>query len=265
MEVDKIFFGLTVCFFAANFFFASFKNFWKGYEYYRCRDDSCRKVGYAFGEEHSFEADETGEDKAKRNEYDYLSQNGKYKRGLGASERDVYVLKSHLNKEHYGTHKEKRSIFNDDLSHRGACRKQIRVDNGKGERSRPDERRIYESYDGHIDNAFFKSRRVAFAVVVADKRLNAVTESVKRQSDELKRAQHNGKRGRIILVPSRREFEVYIEYDLYGTFRKRHDERRKAERQYGENSLDIRLHVLKSKSENTFLREEECDLSLIHI
>lgn len=199
------------------------------------------------------------ERKAQRYQYYHLSQHGENDRRLSLTERDVYVLQRHLHKEHNRAHEEERRVFGHDCAHLGARRKHIRVKLRRGERRRPHDRSKNESNRRHVLYARFEPRGIALAVVVAHKRLHAVPQPVERQRNQLQRAQHNGKRGGVVLVAARRAIEVYVEHNLNGAFGQRHYERRKPERQYAKKPPRIGLHIAELKSEYTALGKEKAN------
>ena len=96
--------GLNIFVLSQDFFLALSEDFGKRDEDDGGGDNSRDKVGNAFRKEHAFKADKPSEDKAQRNEYDYFSHDGEYKRGFGLPECNVHVLQGHLYKEHYRPH-----------------------------------------------------------------------------------------------------------------------------------------------------------------
>lgn len=240
-----------------DLFLALSEDFGKGYEDNGGGDDSRGKVGNTFRKEHSFKADKPSEDKAQRYEYDYFSHDCEYKRGFGLPECNVHVLQGHLDKEHDRPHEEKRRVFYDDCPHVVARRKQYGINARESERHRPHQRRKNESNDSYVGYSFFESVGVSLAVVIAYERLQAVSESVEGQGDELKRAKHDGKSGGIVLVSARGKIEIDVKHYLYRALGNRHYKRGKAERDNCKNASCIRLHIFDPERENTFLREEE--------
>lgn len=166
-----------------NGLFALFENARERYENHDSGDCARNKVGYPFGHVDALKPYKVSQREAQRNKDYHLAQYREEKRGFGLTERDVYVLQGHLHKEHDRPHKEERRVLYYNRAHGGACRKNISVNLRKGERQRPNNHGVNKRDYRHVAHAFFQARGVAFAVIVADKRLHSVAQSVERQGN----------------------------------------------------------------------------------
>ena len=167
--------------------------------------------------------------KAKRDQNDNLSVHRQQKSLLCLPESNIDVLQRHLYKEHDRAHQKHRRIALDDLRDCFACGKQPCVHHRERHRDGPDADCVDKRNDCHIFDALLQPHGVSLSVIIAYKRLHAVSKAVQGQGNELQRAQHDGQCGGIVLVAAGRAVQIDIEDDLNGALRQRHDKWREAQ------------------------------------
>lgn len=216
-----------------------------------------RYVRDAFAQKNAERPEKMRQHKAQRDKQYHFSQAGEEHGYFRLTERDERILQRHLRKEHYRSHHKERRVFDDEFGHFRARAEHDGVYLRSEQRQQPHARTVYQRGDRYDLHGTLHPVRVARAVIVADKRLNARSQPVQRHGHHLQRAHHHRQGSRMVAAAAGREFEVHVEHYLHRAFRRRHYERRQTEREHGQHYFRARAHIRRAEAKRRAFAEEK--------